>query len=263
MHKVERGVSCAGCPHRAAYIACKEALGRGKNKVICGNAGCAATGYMHPAATTCTGGEDALLPRYKQEVPSGGAVDQPAVEACIHFALDTEVAADDAPRRFAGLAAKGAVTILAVMVSSRAFLGAEAIEGLCQHIVEDLRIDDVVAVDPLDTLACTDILRDMLARPGVHAVAFCSPCVQLQGDRAPEPVDIDRIACVGCHRCKQITGCPALVFAPPAYTVDADACAGCDLCTSFCRTHVIYSPRVRIAPAERCEMRYQAATSHS
>ena len=152
MHKVERGVSCAGCPHRAAYIACKEALGRGKNKVICGNAGCAATGYMHPAATTCTGGEDALLPRYKQEVPSGGAVDQPAVEACIHFALDTEVAADDAPRRFAGLAAEGAVTILTVMVSSRAFLGAEAIEGLCQHIVEDLRIDDVVAVDPLDTL---------------------------------------------------------------------------------------------------------------
>ena len=200
MHKVERGVSCAGCPHRAAYIACKEALGRGKNKVICGNAGCAATGYMHPAATPCTGGEDVLLPRYKQEVPSGGAVDQPAVEACIHFALDTEVAADDAPRRFAGLAAEGAVTILAVMVSSRAFLGAEAIEGLCQHIVEDLRIDDVVAVDPLDTLACTDILRDMLARPGVHAVAFCSPCVQLQGDRAPEPVYLYHLFCAARDR---------------------------------------------------------------
>ena len=179
MHKVEHGVSCAGCPHRAAYIACKEALGRGKNRVICGNAGCSATGYMHPAATTCTGGEEALLPRYKQEVPNGGTVDQPAVEACIHFALDTEVATDDAPRHFAGLAAEGTVTILAVMVSSRAFLGAEAIEELCQHMVEDLRIDDVVAVDPLDTLACTDILRDMLERPGVHAVAFCSPCVQL------------------------------------------------------------------------------------
>ena len=92
MHKVKHGVSCAGCPHRAAYIACKEALGRGKNKVICGNAGCSATGYMHPAATTCTGGEEALLPRYKQEVPNGGTVDQPAVVACIHFALDTEVA---------------------------------------------------------------------------------------------------------------------------------------------------------------------------
>ena len=96
MRKVERGVSCAGCPHRAAYVACKEALGRGKNKVICGNAGCAETGYMHPAATTCAGGEDALLPRYKQEIPSGGTADQPAAEACIHFALDEEVAAADA-----------------------------------------------------------------------------------------------------------------------------------------------------------------------
>lgn len=259
MRKVERGVSCAGCPHRAAYIACKEALGRGKNKVICGNAGCTAAGYMHPAATTCTGGENALLGRYKQEVPCDGTLKEPAVEVCIHFALDTEVAAEDAPQRFATLATEGATTVLAVMVSSSAFLQPEAIEGLCERIVEDLRIDDVVAVDALDTLACTDILRDMLARPGVHAVAFCSPCAQLQGNHAPEPVDIDRIACVGCHRCKQITGCPALVFAPPAYVVDADACAGCDLCTSFCRTHVIYSPRVRMAPQERAEVRYRAA----
>lgn len=259
MRKVERGVSCAGCPHRAAYIACKEALGRGKSKVICGNAGCAATGFMHPAATTCAGGEEALLPRYKQEPPSGGTAQEPAVSACIHFALDTEVAAEDAPRRFAGLAAEGETTVLAVMVSSRHFLEAESIEALCQRIVEDLGIDDLVAIDPLDTLACTDILSDMLTRPGVHAVAFCSPCAQLQGDHAPEPVEIDRIACVGCHRCKQITACPALVFAPPAYMVDAEACSGCDLCTSFCRTHVIYSPRVRIAPPERAEMRYQAA----
>lgn len=260
MRKVERGVSCAGCPHRAAYVACKEALGRGKSKVICGNAGCAEAGYMHPAATTCAGGEDALLPRYKQEIPSGGTADQPAAEVCIHFALDEEVAAADASQRFAALASEGATTVLAVMVSSAAFLEPKAIEGLCEKIAEDLHIEDVVAADPLDTLACTDILHGMLARPGVHAIAFCSPCAQLQGARAPEPVDIDRIACVGCHRCKQITGCPALTFAPPAYTVDADACAGCDLCTSFCRTHVIYSPRVRVAPPERCEMRYAAAT---
>ncbi len=35
-----RGVSCPGCPHRAAYIACKEAMGRGRWRVISGEAGC-------------------------------------------------------------------------------------------------------------------------------------------------------------------------------------------------------------------------------
>lgn len=259
MRKIERGVACAGCPHRAAYVACKEALGRGKNKVICGNAGCAATGPMHPAATVCAGGEDALLPRYKQGVPSGGTPSSPAMEACIHFALDTEIAANDAPQRFAALAAEGATTVLAINVSSRAFLEPKAIEDLCSRVQRTLGIEDVVALDPLDTLACADVLHHMLARPGVHAIAFCSPCAQLQGDRAPAPVEIDRIACVGCQRCKQITGCPALIFAPPAYTVDADACAGCDLCCSYCRTHVIYSPRVRMAPPERAAMRYAAA----
>ena len=69
---------------------------------------------------------------------------------------------------------------------------------------------------------------------------------------------LDRYACVGCHRCKQITGCPALVFAPPAYQIDADACTGCDLCTAYCRTHVIYSPRTRMTPEERAAERLAA-----
>lgn len=70
-HPIRRGVACPGCPHRAAYVACREALGRGRARVICGDAGCAAVGSMHPAACTCVGGEEALLDRYKVPVPQG------------------------------------------------------------------------------------------------------------------------------------------------------------------------------------------------
>ena len=76
MRNAEPGISCPGCPHRAAYVVVKDAVGRGRGRVFCGNAGCRVVGVMHPAATTCPGGEQALLPRYRQAVPDGTAVQE-------------------------------------------------------------------------------------------------------------------------------------------------------------------------------------------
>ena len=258
MNAVEKGIACPGCPHRAAYVVSKEALGRGRGHVICGDAGCAATGPMHPAATACPGGEDALLPRYRQEIPQGGSANEPASERCIHFVPDTALAADDAAEQLAGLKTEGRTTVLAVLASSRAFLEREAIEDLGERALA-LGAEDAVVVDPLDTLRSGEVLADMLERPGLHAIVFASPCARLiRADATPEPAEIDRYACVGCHRCKQITGCPALIFEPPFYRIDTDSCAGCDLCTSYCRTRVIYTPRDRMTPEERSSARYAA-----
>lgn len=257
MRSVERGVACPGCPHRAAYIVCEEALGRGAGRVICGNAGCAAAGPLHPAATICPGGEEALLDRYRTPVPRGGTPQQPAVDACIHFALDTEVAAAVAEEELRDIAAEGVTTVLAILASSKAHLSRAAIESLAAR-AEELGAARVAVVDPLDTISAGAVVADALSTPGVHAVIFSSPCTRLLRSNIPAPVDIDRYACVGCHRCKQITGCPALVFAPPAYQIDADACTGCDLCTAYCRTHVIYSPRTRMTPEERAAERLAA-----
>ena len=226
---------------------------------MCGNAGCAAVGYMHPAATTCPGGEEALLPRYRQDVPAGGSPEEPASERCVHVALDTEIAAADAPDRFGGLAQEGRSTVLAVLASNRDFLAQDAIEDLGRRALA-LGAEDAAVVDPFDLLSAQDIVSSMLERPGLHAVVFASPCARLvHGEQAPEPAEIDQYACVGCHRCKQITGCPALTFTPPFYHIDSATCAGCDLCVNFCRTHVIYTPRDRMTPEQRGAQRYAAA----
>ena len=258
MAAIEKGIACPGCPHRAAYVVCKEALGRGAGRVICGDAGCAAVGPMHPAATACPGGEGALLPRYRQEVPQDGTFETPAVKRCIHFVTDTAFAAEDVAERFVGLAAEGRSTVLAVLASSRAFLAREAIESLGKQALA-LGAEDAVVVDPLDTLRAEDVVANMLEQPGLHAVIFASPCAWLiHSDMVLQPAEIDRYACVGCHRCKQITGCPALLFTPPFYQIDTDACAGCDLCAGYCRTRVIYTPRDRMTPEERGAQRYAA-----
>ena len=259
-HPIRRGVACPGCPHRAAYVACRETLGRGRARVICGDAGCAAVGSMHPAACTCVGGEEALLDRYKAPVPQGGTPQEPSCEACIHFVPDAALARDDESAELAGLSAEGRVTILAVLASSRAFLTREAIEGLAERALA-LGCGDAVIVDPFDSQRAAGVLCGALARPGVHAVVFASPCAQIQrGEYEAEPAEIDAYACMSCHRCQQITGCPAISFEPPVFRIDADACAGCDLCVECCRTHVIYSPRSRMTHEQRSRARHAAAS---
>ena len=214
---------------------------------------------MHPAATACPGGEEALLDRYKVAVPMGGTSEEPACEAVIHFIPDVDLAAKNAAEMLHALPAEGHVTVLAVLASSAEFLTVDALEALAARALE-LGCDDAAIVDPFDSQKSSDVLHGALARPGVHAVVFASPCAQLQrGEFQAEPVEIDQYACTSCHRCQQITGCPAIAFTPPIFRIDRDACAGCDLCVEYCRTNVIYSPRSRMTPEQRSRARYAAA----
>lgn len=255
MRKPELGISCPGCPHRAAYVVVKDAVGRGRGRVFCGDAGCRAVGAMHPAATTCPGGEEALLPRYRQAIPDGTT---PVAKVCAHFIPAEELLAPSAPDAFTQLALEGETVLLCALASSARFLDGKAIEHL-ESCARNLDVRSTTVLDPFDTLASTEFIRSLLERGGAHALIFATPCAQLLQTHSPEPVEIDRLGCQGCHRCKQLTGCPALVFAPPAYTVDAEACAGCDLCTDYCRTRVIMTPRARMTPAERRELRMRIA----
>lgn len=266
----QKGVLCAGCPHRGAYLAAKNATRGMRGRVICGDVGCPAVGYLYPAAATCPGGMERLLPRYKQEVPT-----EPA-PVCVHFTRDTAVmrpgtadasAAEKGngaagPDQSAGdfsaaaLSREGQTAVLGVLASSANCVTQGQIEALGQRLL-DLGYGTVVIVDPLDTERAEAVLRDCLAAGGASAVVFASPCTLLMKERL-EAAEVDHFTCVGCHRCWQVTGCPALSFTPPAYRIDPELCAGCDLCVGTCRTQVIYTPRLRMTPEERNTLRYQA-----
>ncbi|MDO4437428.1 MAG: hypothetical protein Q4B77_05700 [Coriobacteriaceae bacterium] len=217
---------------------------------------------MHPAATTCPGGEEALLDRYKVDMPACGGGDgegENSYDACIRLVPDAELAPGDHTDVVAALCRIARSAILGILASSRDSLSRDALEKLGQRAL-DLGCADAVIVDPFDSARSRDVLESMLETPGVHAVVFASPCAQLQhGAFEAEPAEIDRYACASCHRCQQITGCPAISFTPPVFSIDPGLCAGCDLCREHCRTHVIYSPRNRMTPEERSRARYAAA----
>ncbi len=252
----QQGVLCAGCPHRGAYLAAKYATRGVRGHVLCGDVGCPAVGYLYPAAATCPGGMERLLPRYHQEVPT-----EPTAPLCVHFARDTALDNDAGAASLSAeaLSREGQTAVLAVLASSAARVTQAELEDLGQRLL-GLGYETVVIVDPLDTERAERTLRDCFAAGGTSAVIFASPCTLLMKERL-EPAEVDRFTCVGCHRCWQVTGCPALSFAPPAYRIDPDQCAGCDLCIGTCRTQIIYTPRLRMTPEERNTLRYQALRS--
>lgn len=259
MGAIETGVCCPGCPHRAAYLVCRDALGRGRRRVLCGDAGCEHVGPTHPAAVTCPGGERALLERYRVTVPQRTPEGAPGADACIHLIPDTALAAAHSTGAPADLVGEGASVVLAILASSPTLATREALEQLAER-ARELGAQDAVAVDPFNAADATAAIRAALEAPGVHAVLFVSPCAQcIDVEQLGGVCEVDPFACVGCHRCKQVTGCPALAFAPPSYHIDASTCAGCDLCTTQCRTHVIYSPRARLTPEQRGQLRRQSA----
>lgn len=261
MPKAQRGIACAGCPHRAAYVVVKDSIGRGAGRVICGNAGCPAVGALHPAATAQPGGQERLLPRYNKPVPNG-TPEAPRAKLCAHFVLDADLAAENAAAAYAGLANEADCVILCIMASSAAYLSTSAIEALGNKALE-LGAADACVVDPFDTAGTGQVVKRVATLPGVHALVFASPCVQLVDLSQFEVTEVDRYQCLGCQRCTQITGCPALCFAPPRARIDENACTACDLCRDYCPIGCILSARSRETPAQRRAARYAAVRTHT
>ena len=252
----EKGLLCAGCPHRGAYLAAKESVRGKRGAVVCGNVGCAAVGFMYPGAATCLGGMDRLPARYRTEVPEGAPT-------CVHFVRDTDLRAawESGSASFSAetLAREAASCVLGVLASSAAVMSQSALQELGEKLLAQ-GFGTVVIVDPLDQERSREMLDACLERRGASAVIFASPCVLLQdGPDRLEPAEIDRYLCARCNRCQQVTGCPAISFAEGVFAIDPARCAGCDLCVSACQSRVIYTPRLRMTPEERSALRYEAA----
>jgi indolepyruvate ferredoxin oxidoreductase alpha subunit len=89
-------------------------------------------------------------------------------------------------------------------------------------------------VDPLDHRTCIDTITEAIGQQGVRAIIFRSPCIALKKKEKECRVDADK--CVGCLRCINEIGCPALAPANDSVVIDPALCTGCTLCAQVCPT---------------------------
>ncbi len=267
-------VLCAGCPHRASFMAVKAAAkADGLRVTYAGDIGCYTLGCNAPLDATdtclCMGAGVTVAQGLETAARLAGDPDTRHVgfvgDSTFFASAMTGVANAVYNRHRMVLCVLDNATTAMTGSQPHPGTGVTLMGGRSKPIsipavCEALGCDLVEVVDPLDFDAAVAAARRALACEGVAVVVFESPCVQLF--RALPPVEVDAGACRGCGKCVRDTGCPALSMSAPAggrargaAQVDPALCYGCDLCLRSCAFDAIRTPRAGMSAAERDALR--------
>ncbi|MBR2264833.1 MAG: indolepyruvate ferredoxin oxidoreductase subunit alpha [Firmicutes bacterium] len=232
-------VLCAGCPHRASFYAVKRAM-QGQKTIFCGDIGCYTLGNAQPLdmCDTC------LCMGAGLGIAQGVFHMEPDTKA-FAFVGDSTFFASGITGTINAFYNQADMTLVVLDNSTTAMTGHQPHPGtgrtVMGQVVEKVRIENILKaiglatveiVDPLDHKLAVKTVKRVAAEPGVKAIIFRSPCVAITKPKARAKVDPER--CVGCRRCIDQLGCPALILDGKKAMIDTSLCTGCTLCEQIC-----------------------------
>ena len=234
-------VLCAGCPHRGAFYACKQALRKMRVRgVFSGDIGCYTLGNARPldAVDTC------LCMGAGITMAQGLGVAEPDVKQ-LAFVGDSTFFASGLTGVANAVYNRHDITVCVLDNSTTAMTGGQPHPGTGVTLMGP-RTEPISIEGSLEALGvrCIEFanphhLEESIAAAtravrfeGPSAVIFRAPCVNLVKPQAPAA--IDEGTCTGCKRCIASIGCPAIGFNGEVATVDASLCTGCGLCVQVC-----------------------------
>jgi indolepyruvate ferredoxin oxidoreductase alpha subunit len=236
-------VLCAGCPHRASFYAVKQAMKGCKKTLYAGDIGCYTLGNAHPLDMT-----DTCLCMGAGITMAQGVVRVEPETRAFAFVGDSTFFASGITGTINAFYNQSDITICILDNSTTAMTGHQPHPGtgrtIMGDIVEAVSIENVLrgiglktveTLDPLDLEKTVPAIRRIADEPGVKAIIFKSPCiVKYKPKSGKSAVDPDK--CIGCHKCINELGCPALILdeSGKKAMIDASQCTGCTLCEQVC-----------------------------
>lgn len=232
-------VLCAGCPHRASFVAVKEAM-RGQKTIYCGDIGCYTLGNAAPLdmCDTC------LCMGAGINIAQGVYHMEPQTK-CFAFVGDSTFFAAGITGTVNAFYNQADMTLVVLDNSTTAMTGHQPHPGTGRtirgEVVQAVSIEKVLraiglsvveTVNPLDHAEAVATVKRVAAEPGVKAIIFKSPCVVLAKPAARSQVNAE--TCIGCQKCIRSLGCPALIMREGKAFIDETLCTGCTLCESIC-----------------------------
>ena len=249
-------VLCAGCPHRGAFYAVKQAM-KGKKTVYCGDIGCYTLGNAMPIDMTdtclCMGADITMAQGFYHNEPD---------RYCFSFIGDSTFFASGITGVVNAVYNQAKQTICILDNSTTAMTGHQPHPGtgmtMMGEIVEKISIEKilnaigvkpVITVNPFDQKAAVEAVQQASETPGVSAIIFKAPCIaiaQKVGWEKPHALTVDNSKCIGCRKCINELGCPALSVSftendkgKQLVEIDKSLCTGCSLCKQVCPVKAI------------------------
>ena len=254
-------VLCAGCPHRGAFYAVKQAM-KGKKTVYCGDIGCYTLGNAMPLDMTdtclCMGADITMAQGFYHNEPD---------RFCFSFIGDSTFFASGITGVVNAVYNQSHQTICILDNSTTAMTGhqphpgtgvtmmGEIVEKISiEKILEGIGVSPIIQVNPFDQKAAVEAVQKASEAPGVSAIIFKAPCIaiaQKVGWEKPHALTVNAEKCIGCRKCINELGCPALSVSNVVSTssttgsgkklveIDKSLCTGCGLCSEVCPTGAI------------------------
>ncbi len=237
-------VLCAGCPHRASFLAVKRAT-KGEKTVYCGDIGCYTLGNAMPLdmvdTCLCMGAGITIAQGIWRIEPD---------RKCFAFVGDSTFFASAMTGITNAVYNQAELTVIVLDNSTTAMTGHQPHPGtgrtMMGEVVEKVSIEAVLrgigveaveTVDPFDFDRAVDCVKRLSAMKGVKAIIFKSPCIALF--RPESCMEVDTSKCIGCRLCVKNVGCPAISFDGGKASIDAGTCTGCGLCAYYCKSDAI------------------------
>ena len=232
-------VLCAGCPHRASFYAVKKAVGK-KKAIYCGDIGCYTLGNAQPLdmcdTCLCMGADVTIaqgLSRTSKDT------------LCFSFIGDSTFFASGITG-VVNAVYNGNDIILVVLDNSitamtgqqpnpsigKTAMGEIAPVISIEKILEAIGVTKIAVANPLNHSQAVEAVKSVMDVSGVRAIIFKSPCIAVS---KPSPaLAVDENKCVGCKKCINELGCPAVVLENGKAKVESSLCFGCGLCGQVC-----------------------------
>jgi indolepyruvate ferredoxin oxidoreductase alpha subunit len=245
---VRAPVLCAGCPHRASFYAVKLAAAeRLKNSanalsdeaVYCGDIGCYTLGNAKPLSVTDT----CLCMGAGITLAQGIAAMNPARDV-FAFIGDSTFFASGMTGVANAVYNKHNITIIILDNRTTAMTGGQPHPGTGRTMMNEtstpidiagvlraLGVPHIAEADPLDLKIAIETVKTAADFKGVSAVVFKSPCIAVAKKTCTYEVN----DCIGCKRCINEIGCPAISLKENKAVIDPVMCFGCGICEFVCK----------------------------
>lgn len=244
-------VLCAGCPHRGAFYAVKQAM-KGKKTVYCGDIGCYTLGNAQPLDMTdtclCMGADITMAQGFYHNEPD---------RYCFSFIGDSTFFASGITGVVNAVYNQSRQVICILDNSTTAMTGhqphpgtgvtmmGEIVEKISiPKILEAIGVNPIIEVDPFDQKKAVEAVKNASESKSVSAVIFKSPCISIASKlcyKFSGAKCVDSAKCIGCQKCIKELGCPALSVSAECNAkgkkiveIDKSLCTGCGLCSSVC-----------------------------